>query len=129
MDQYLVLLTAMKVLHCQGCNDLVVPATFPRFCACGRHAIWSDDERAQRIVIYDRDNKRNRAFVVAINQDFLKSDDAVDNIAAIAHLIAREEILRPSILRGLNSLIAKFRPGDIERTAWADTLPPKPPSV
>jgi hypothetical protein len=78
----------VKALQCLDCGDMVAPfgnVQLPRSCICRRHAIWTVDKR-RRIVVHDRRNTRDRAFLIRISNEFLKLYAETD-AAAVQRLI------------------------------------------
>jgi len=123
----------MKLMYCEDCGDIVSPYGNykPRWCACGRHAVWWEDGAAGKLVLYDKVERRDckgstydgfpmkgpRAWVLGIHNGALTEKLNPSSVSLM--LIAAKGY----IFQEQGSLIARFRPLGTSDTRWSYTLP------
>jgi hypothetical protein len=111
----------MRLLYCQECLDFVAQhrLNHPRWCECGRHAVWLTTWRA--LFVCDRTGgappRKPRACVIGISNWLLDQfDGEVLDAATVQKIIDGAE--ESSAIKQIRSPIALYRPGHYD-TAWA----------
>lgn len=117
----------MKLMFCEDCQTLVVPAYADmvlRACRCGRHSCWWVDGNSGIFAVLDHEAMmppaRPRAFVIGISNmlfnwpELETEKNFQDSIGAHGpnYLFSQRR-----------SLIVRFRPGETGDSSWASALP------
>lgn len=120
----------MKLMFCQECGDILAPfadANKPRWCCCGRHAVWWIDPRTGAIRLHDKKYPvsegwkypaRPRAYILGITNSFLNCPLECIGATEIAEIIDSHNDYY--LFKRWRSCIVRIRPGEADLTAWAD---------
>jgi hypothetical protein len=127
----------MKLLYCEECGDIVAPsrkAYEPRWCSCGRHAVWWINPLTGVLRLHDRLGRYHeygeglaqvdypRAFVIGLHNGLFRDDDAP--VTTKAHVTQEiENTPENYIFKRAGSLVIKLRPNMSNDTSWAKSLP------
>ncbi len=130
----------MKALYCVNCGDIIAPlprANEPRWCQCGRHAVWwrdpfegllsvHDTQRIMQVGI-EEDGREiaappswwsPAAFVLGLVNSWLTSPH--EPLTAEDYRQFVLEIPPSYIFRTVGSVAIRFRPGESRDTRWDD---------
>lgn len=116
-------------MFCRACGSLVVPAgdLEPKWCSCGRHAVWWRDGKRGLISFHDKFDPsilsyQQRAYLIGINNAVLLADELFD--ASAYRELAKAS--GPSYLfHAYESNVVRAKPGNTNDSCWEATLPPK----
>lgn len=122
-----------KLLYCQDCKDIVAAhQNEPRWCECGRHAIWRS--APQIVHIFDQIEgvppSKPRAYILAITNHLLDFDGEI----FLAHETKKilDNLPDRSAMKLAQSLATLYRPGHGD-TSWAQLpgtmLEKRPPLI
>lgn len=109
-----------KLLYCQDCKDIVASRgqNDPRWCQCGRHAIWRSSPRL--IHIFDQIEgappSKPRAYILAITNHLLDFDGDIFGAEETKKILA--DLPDRSAMKLAQSLATLYRPGHGD-TSWA----------
>jgi hypothetical protein len=124
----------MKLLYCQDCGDITAPwpqANKPKYCRCGRHAVWWVHPSAGILRVYDKYGNEGqpieaRAYVLGLTNAWLLASDHVDWTGDKSIEIA-DQHPESYLFKTRRHCIVRFRPGESGDTRWAN-LPAERPS-
>jgi hypothetical protein len=126
----------MKAMYCQECGDIVAPSRKnmkPRFCECGRFAVWWRDGSRGLISVHDTLHVppantdqyapplRERAFLLGLTNSFLLFPGdhiSADDIQAI--IDSHDESY---MFKAKRTCVVRFRPGHSSDSRWESKLP------
>jgi hypothetical protein len=126
----------MKVLFCQECGDIIAPYRQnkrPRFCDCGRHAVWWRDGNAGLISAHDTlfvppantdpyaTPRVPKAWILGMTNSFLNFpnfDMSAEDIQAII-----DSHPDTYMFKTRRTCIVRFRPGHSSDSRWESKLP------
>lgn len=136
----------MKLLFCELCSDIIAPepvARIPRWCRCGKHAVWWEDPARGILRLHEKGGQWkpknpeyaggpdaqpgwqrkisvHRAWVLGLHNQFLGWPDH-HNRESIREIIARTP--ESYIFKTQETVIIRIRPGQSNDTDWAEALP------
>lgn len=113
----------MKALYCQVCGDIIAPnreKLKPRWCRCGRHAVWWIDPAAGVLRVHDKFGGAANAYVLGFHNQFL-------HFSGTHTAVTMQRIVDATpnnyLFAQQGSVVVRFRPGETDDTAWATELP------
>lgn len=122
----------MKLLYCEDCGDIIAPyrqADRPRWCLCGRHAVWWVDPARGVLRLFDSEpdnliergdrlypKRRPHAWVIGLHNEFLQMPFGHD-AESIKTII--DGTPDSYIFKRWGSLVIRIRPGESGDTGWA----------
>ena len=115
----------MKLMFCQDCGDLVVPAPrdgVKRLCQCGRHGVWWKDGAAGVLRVEDTRYEptaswQPRAWVIGLDNDVLTTQTTLNSGRAYSALL--DQCPEWYLFKRYKTLVVRIRPGESGDTRWA----------
>jgi hypothetical protein len=120
----------VKLLFCQECGDIIAPhheELTPRWCTCGRHAVWWLNLGTGTLRLHDRLSARDieerhyparpRAYVIGLTNALLMYSGEALNADVVTALIDAHD--DSYLFKRWRSLVIRIRPGESGDTAWA----------
>jgi hypothetical protein len=121
----------MKLLFCGECGDVVAPDSHdmvPRWCKCGRHAVWWRNGSKGLISVHDKwfpgrnGGDGGKGWVIGIANSIMQFPGLMQTTNSVLDSLTPEEKLKPDFLPEYQWKYGTFRGNTVTRPQWVKAM-------